>query len=56
MKDYSECIINIKEFLRRAEDCFNAKNPTGASYHVMNVINEAQDLLDFSIEETREKN
>ena len=56
MKDYSECLINIREFLRRAEDCFNAKNPVGASHHAMNAIHETQDLLDFAIEQTREKN
>lgn len=54
MKDYSECLINVREFLRRAEDCFNAKNPVGASHHVMNAIHETQDLLDFAIEQTRE--
>ena len=40
MKDYSECIINIREFLRRTEDCFNAKNPMGAYKHTMDAFQE----------------
>jgi hypothetical protein len=54
MKDYSECIINIREFVRRAEDAFNAKNIKGAQHHVMNLVNEAQDLLDYAIEHGKE--
>ena len=54
MKDYSECIINLKEFIRRSEDCFNAKNYIGAQHHVMNLVNEAQDLLDYAIEQSKE--
>ena len=56
MKDYSECLINVREFLRRAEDCFNAKNPVGASHHVMNAIHDTKDLFDFAIVQTSEKN
>ena len=49
-KDYSECLINIKEFLRRAEDCFNAKNHMGAYHHVMNAFQETEDLLEVALE------
>ena len=52
-KDYSECIINIKEFIRRAEDCFNAKNPMGAYHHVMNAFQETEDLLEIALEESK---
>lgn len=54
MKDYSECIINIKEFIRRAEDCFNAKNPIGAYKHTMDAFNEVQELLDVALEESKD--
>ncbi len=54
MKDYAECIINIKEFVRRAEETLNAKNVIGAQHHVMNLVNEAQDLLDYTIEHSKE--
>jgi hypothetical protein len=50
-KDYSECFINIRYFLRNAEDCFNAKNPMGAYHHVMNAFQEVQELLDIALEE-----
>lgn len=52
-KDYSECIIHIREFLRRAEDCFNAKNPMGAYHHVMNAFQETEDLLEIALEESK---
>ena len=53
MKDYSECIINIREFLRRTEDCFNAKNPMGAYHHAMSAFQEMEDLLEIALEEGR---
>lgn len=49
-KDYSECIINIKAFVRRAEDCFNAKNPIGAYHHTMNAFKEVEELLDIALD------
>ena len=52
-KDYSECIINIKEFIRRAEDCFNARNPMGAYHHVMSAFQETEDLLEIALEESK---
>jgi hypothetical protein len=54
MKDYSECLINIREFLRRTEECLQAKNAIGAVHHAMNAVNETQDLLDIAIDGTRE--
>lgn len=53
MKDYSECIINIKEFLRRAEDCFNAKNPIGGKKYAEDVMREAVDLIESAKEMTK---
>lgn len=50
MKDYSECIINIKEFVRRAEDCFNAKNPIGAQKFAEDVMRESVDLIEIAKE------
>jgi hypothetical protein len=52
MKDWSESSIDIKEFIRRAEDCCNEKNYQGATRHVINIVNEAQDWLDFLIKKT----
>ena len=54
MKDYSECIINIREFLRRAEDCFNTKNPMGAYHHAMSAFQEVEDLLEIALEEGKQ--
>lgn len=53
-KDYSECLINIKEFLRRAEECFLNKNPIGAYHHAMSAFQETQDLLDVALEEMKD--
>ena len=50
MKDYSECIINIKEFVRRAEECFNAKNPIGAQKYAEDVMREAVELIEIAKE------
>ena len=55
MKDYSECLINIREFLRRAEECFLAKNDIGAYHHSMNAFKEMQDLLEVALEGMKEK-
>lgn len=52
-KDYSECLINIREFLRRAEDCFLAKNPMGAYHHAMQAFQETEDLLEVALEESK---
>ena len=49
-KDYSECLINIREFLRRSEECFQAKNNMGAYHHVMNAFQETQELLDIALD------
>jgi len=54
MKDWSESSIDIKEYQRRAEDACNAKNFQGATRHVINLINEAQDWLDFLVKEAEE--
>jgi hypothetical protein len=54
MKDYSECIINAREFLARTEDCFNSNNPMGAYHHAMALFREAEELLDIALEEIRE--
>lgn len=55
MKDYSECLINIREFLRRAEECFLAKNSIGAYHHGMNAFKETQDLLEFALKDMEVK-
>lgn len=55
MKDYSECLINIREFLRRTEECFQAKNSIGAYEHGMNAFKEVQDLLECALEGMKEK-
>ena len=55
MKDYSECLINVREFLRRAEECFLAKNDIGAYEHGMNAFKEIQDLLECALEGMKEK-
>ena len=55
MKDYSECIINIREFLRRTEDCFNAKNPMGAYQHAMQAFQETEDLLEIALEGSKDE-
>ena len=52
-KDYSECLINIREFLRRSEECFQAKNHMGAYHHVMSAFQEMEDLLEIALEEGR---
>lgn len=52
-KDYSECLINIKHFLRNAEDCFLAKNPMGAYHHVMNAFQETEELLEIALDEAK---
>jgi len=54
-KDYSECIINTREFLRRAEECFLARNPMGAYHHAMNAFQEIQDLLEIALDEGRKE-
>jgi hypothetical protein len=54
MKDYSECIINAREFLRRTEDCFLAKNPMGAYHHAMALFREVEELLDVALEESKQ--
>lgn len=53
MKDYSECIINIKEFIRRTDECFNANNPIGAYHHAMKAFQETQELLDIALEKSK---
>ena len=53
MKDYSECIINIKEFIRRAEECFNDKNHMGAYHHAMKAFQETEELLEIALEECK---
>ena len=50
MTDYSEQLINTREFLRRAEKCLQAKNTTGAYHHAMNAFKEIEQLLDFCLE------
>jgi len=50
MKDYSECIINIKEFVRRAETCFNDKNPIGAQKYVDDIVSEVTELVEIAKE------
>ncbi len=54
MKDYSECLINIRTFLRRAEECFLAKNSIGAYEHGMDAFKELQDMLEFALEDMKE--
>ena len=53
-KDYSECITNIRTFLRRAEECFNAKNPMGAYKYTMDTFQEVEELLEIALEESKE--
>jgi hypothetical protein len=50
MTDYSESIINTREFLRRAEQCLQAKNTTGAYHHAMNAFKETEALLEYCLE------
>jgi hypothetical protein len=52
MKDWSENSINLKEYIRRAEDCCNEGNYKGATRHVISMVNEAQDWLDFLVTKT----
>lgn len=54
-KDYSECIINIREFLRRTEEAFLNKNPMGAYHHAMNAFQETQDLLEIALDEGKKE-
>lgn len=54
MKDWSESSIDIREYQRRAEAACNARNYQGASRHVINLINEAQDWLDFLVKKAEE--
>ena len=55
MTDYSEQLINTRHFLKRAEDCLNAKNPMGAYHHMMNVFREVEELLDYCLEESKDE-
>mgnify|MGYP003335285854 FL=1 len=54
MKDYSECLINIREFLRRAEGCFQANNNMGAYHHLMQAFKETQDVMEIALEKEKE--
>jgi hypothetical protein len=54
MKDWSECSIDIKEYMSRAESACNSKNYQGATRHVINIINEAQDWLDFLVKKSED--
>lgn len=54
MTDYSEPIINTREFLRRAEHCLLANNPTGAYHHAMNAFKETQLIMDYCLKEMEE--
>jgi len=53
MKDYSECLINVRFFLRNAEECFLAKNPMGAYHHLMNAFQETEEMLEIALEESK---
>ena len=54
MKDYSECLLNVRFFLRNAEECFLTKNPMGAYHHVMNAFQETEELLEIALEESKQ--
>ena len=53
MTDYSEQLINTREFLRRAEQCLQAKNTTGAYHHAMNAFKEIEALLEYCLEDMK---
>ena len=55
MTDYAEQLINTRHFLRRAEECLNAKNPKGAYHHMMNAFREIEELLDYCLEESKDE-
>ena len=55
MKDYSECLINIREFLRRAENCFQANNHMGAYHHLMQAFKETEDVMEIALEKGKDQ-
>ena len=54
MKDYSELVLNAREFLKRTEECLMSRNSRGAHYHATQAVKELEDLRDLCLEMTRE--
>lgn len=54
MKDYSESMINTREFLRRTEDCLLDNNHMGAYHYAMQAFREVQDLLEYCLEKSKD--
>lgn len=55
MKDYSELLLDTREFLKRTEECLMARNSMGAHYHATQAVKEMEELRDLCLEMTREE-